>query len=292
MEYARVIAEWELNGRRLPCSPASKDLTINELILAYWRHVVDYYVKDGHATSEQETIRQALRFVKAAYGHTRAMDFGPLALKAVQQAMIDHDVTRKVKVKDPLTGEIATVEKVIHHGLSRKHINKQIGRIKRLFGWAVGEELLPASVHEALLRVKGLRKGKSAAREKAPVRPVPDGHVEAILPHVPAMVRTMIEVQRLCGGRPQDIVEMRPIDIDTSSPVWEYRPHRYKTEHKNEENTPDKERIVFFGPRSQALLKPYLPPDTTDYVFDPRRSEAERSAARRKSRMTPLWPLP
>jgi hypothetical protein len=37
-EYARVIAEWEAGGRRLP-QPVAKaaDLTLNELTLAYWR---------------------------------------------------------------------------------------------------------------------------------------------------------------------------------------------------------------------------------------------------------------
>jgi hypothetical protein len=43
-EYARVLAEWETAGRRLPsASTAGKtrqtDLTINELILAFWEHV-------------------------------------------------------------------------------------------------------------------------------------------------------------------------------------------------------------------------------------------------------------
>src|SRR5437763_17181729 len=52
-EYARVIAEWETNGQRLP-APAKKaaDLTVNELILAYYRHAKAHYVKDGKPTSE------------------------------------------------------------------------------------------------------------------------------------------------------------------------------------------------------------------------------------------------
>ena len=39
---------------------------------------------------------------------------------------------------------------------------------------------------------------------------LPDEHVAAVLPLVPAMVRAMIEVQLLCGCRPQDVVQMRP----------------------------------------------------------------------------------
>jgi hypothetical protein len=44
VEYARVLAEWEAAGRSLPMSVAAKsDLTINELVLAYWKHAEVYY---------------------------------------------------------------------------------------------------------------------------------------------------------------------------------------------------------------------------------------------------------
>ena len=49
-------------------------------------------------------------------------------------------------------------------------------RIKRMFAWAVEEELVPVEVHAALLRVKGLKKGKAHAREKPRIRPVPQRH--------------------------------------------------------------------------------------------------------------------
>ncbi len=73
--YARLIAEWRArhplpkSGRGLP-SPA---LSVNELILAYFRHAQAYYVKDGRPTSEQDNIRQALRFLRPHYGTTLAL---------------------------------------------------------------------------------------------------------------------------------------------------------------------------------------------------------------------------
>src|SRR5262249_24424304 len=162
--------------------------------------------------------------VKQLYGHTLVNDFGPLALKAVRNAMVAHPVTRKRKVKDPATGEAKEEVRVLHHGLERRYINKQVGRIKRMFAWAVGEELLPVSVYEGLLTVGGLKKGKGQARDRPRVGPVSEAFVEAVLPLVPPTVRTMIEVQRLCGCRPQDVVAVRAIDIDMTGPVWEYRP--------------------------------------------------------------------
>jgi integrase len=288
VEYARVLAEWEAGGRTLPAAPAAPDLTVSELALAYWRHVEVHYVKDGAPTSEQDTIRQALRHLRRLYGHTPARDFGPLALKAVRAAMVGQPVTARYKARDPQTGKARWETRVVRQGLARKYVNKQVGRVRRMFAWAVEEELVPVSVHQALLRVEGLKKGKGQAREKPRVKPVPDAWVDAVLPHLPAAVRAMVEVQRLSGARPQDVVGMRPVDIDTTGPVWEYRPQRYKTEHHND--GADRDRVVFLGPRAQAVLKPHLPLNVTDFVFSPCRSEAARCSQRRAGRQTPLWP--
>jgi integrase len=274
-KYHRLIAEW-LASQKMPAVPPIESvdppITINELVLRFWRFVQSYYVKNDKPTSEQTVIRQALRFVRKLYGSTAARNFSPKALKAVRQAMIEHKITTKVKVLNPTTGECEEQVKVLRHGLCRKVINKQIGRIRRMFAWAVEEELLPVAIHQALLRVKGLKKGKAKAREKPRIKSVLDDHVDAVLPLVPRMVRTMVEIQRLCGGRPQDILEMRAIDIDQTGSVWEYHPGRYKTEHHNDEDDPDKERVVFLGPKAQALLMPYLSGSPSDYVFNPRRS--------------------
>jgi hypothetical protein len=268
-KYDRLIAQWLANGRQLPPpEPDQAGLTIDDLLLAYWKFVKTYCVKDVRPTSEQDTIRQALRFVRKLYGPTSAAAFTPLALKAVRQAMIDHSITHKVKVKDKETSEVRWETRVLRHGLSRRVINKQIGRIKQLFGWAVENELLPVEVYRAQACIRGLRKDKSAAREKAPVRPVSEEHVQAVLPLVPPVIRTMILVQRLCGDQRQGLVEMKPLDIDRSGAVWMYWPCRHKSEYH------ERERVVFLGPRAQRLLTPYLNAIRPDeYVFSPIRSE-------------------
>jgi integrase len=291
-KYHRLVAEW-LAARNLPPAaprPTAAPLTVAELVLAYWRWAESYYVKDGKPTSEQDTIRQALRFVRRLYGSTPAHEFTPKKLKAVRQAMVEHPVTRRFEVRNPDTGEVEWREKVLRHGLARSFINKQVSRIKRMFAWAVEEELVAETVHAALRCVKGLRKGKSAAREKPRVKQVSPDRVEAVLPHVPPTVRAMILVQRLCGGRPQDVVEMRSADIDMSGVVWEYRPRRYKTQHHNGDDDPDRERVVYLGPRAQTVLKPFLTVAPDDYLFSPTRSEQARNALRRQQRRSPVTP--
>ncbi|MBY0523166.1 MAG: hypothetical protein K2R98_07190 [Gemmataceae bacterium] len=95
IEYARVIAEWEAAGRRLPRTNLSSDLTINELILAFWQHVEQSYRKqDGTPSLELDNAKYALRTLCQLYEHTAASAFGPRALKAVQLRMAEQDLCR------------------------------------------------------------------------------------------------------------------------------------------------------------------------------------------------------
>jgi integrase len=116
---------------------------------------------------------------------------GPLALKAVRQTMIDHD-------------------------LCRRHINQRINRIRRVFKWGVENEIVPPGVLHALQAVAPLKKGRTTARESEPVKPVPDEHVDAVLPLVSRQVAAMIQLQRLAGMRPGEVVILRPGDVDRS----------------------------------------------------------------------------
>jgi hypothetical protein len=95
LEYARVIGEWEANGRRPPPAACGPDVTVNELILVFWSHAERHYCHpDGTPTTELGEYRYSLRPLKALYQHTVARDFGPLALKAVRQKMIEDGLAR------------------------------------------------------------------------------------------------------------------------------------------------------------------------------------------------------
>lgn len=65
LEYDRLIGEWWAAGR--PSQLLKKndgELTIIEMIAAYWRHTEAHYVKDGRQTSEVDGMKTALRFSK------------------------------------------------------------------------------------------------------------------------------------------------------------------------------------------------------------------------------------
>jgi hypothetical protein len=57
-----------------------------------------------------------------------------------------------------------------------------------------------------------------------------------------------------------------------SGPVWMYTPQTHTTEHHG------RERRIYFGPAAQAILRPWLRPELTAYVFNPREAMSERQA--------------
>jgi integrase len=94
----------------------------------------------------------------------------------------------------------------------------------------------------------------------------------------------MVELQRLSGMRPGEVCIMRTIDVDTSGRVWIYTPETHKTEHHG------KGRRIYLGPAAQEILRPWLRPELTAYLFQPREAEAERHAKQRESRKTRVQP--
>jgi integrase len=109
-------------------------------------------------------------------------------------------------------------------GLRRSVVNRRVGRIKRVFRWGVSKELVPVAVSQALDTLEGLAKGRTAAPESEPVRPVPEAFVEAVRPHVTRHVWGLIELQRYTGCRPGEACGARACDMDMTAAVWLWQP--------------------------------------------------------------------
>jgi integrase len=265
--YNRLIHEWLAGRSPSPSQPPPlvEDLspTIDELVLRYWeQQVTTYYLKNGAPTSEQSVIRGVLCYVRRLYGSTPAKEFGPLALNAVREAMIQA-------------------------GRCRTAINRDVHRIRVMFRWAVAQELVPVAVHQALMTVPALSKGRSQARESKPVKPAPREHVEAILPFLSPPLQAMVELQLLTGMRPGEAVEFRMQDIELSKPGrWLYRPRSHKTEHH------DRERMIPLGPQAQALIHSYCQrhPHFEGCLFSPQDAFLARKAAQRDARTSRVSP--
>lgn len=233
--YDDLIAEWfskqgDLSGYLL---------TVDDLSLVYLQYAGQHYRKNGKPTSELSCIKTALRYVVKSHGTTRVREFGPLKLKSVRDSMIDD-------------------------GHCRISINKHMGRVRRMFRWAVENELCSPHIITALSAVQGLQAGRTAAVESEPVLPVPEAFVEAVERHVSRPVWAMVQLQLLTGMRPGEVLIMRGCDLNMSGKVWEFVPESHKTEHHG------KTRIVFLGPKSQAIVREFLKPDLAAFLFCPR----------------------
>lgn len=204
-KYNAVVGVWMSTGklpedmRRPEPQVAQAPLTVNGLLLRYLEHAESYYVKDGKPTDELACYKSAIAPVKHLYGTHPVGDFGPLALKAVRDAMI----TR---------------------GWTRGYINRSISRIKCVWSWGVSEQIIEPHQLKALETVKGLRAGKTKAKDNPAREAVPAADIEA----VKAVLRSqrtidLIDLMLRCWARPGELLGLRARDVDRSGDVWVVR---------------------------------------------------------------------
>jgi len=252
IEYDRLIGEWIAAGRPTSTATAT-DITIAELLKRYKLHAEAYYAKGGTLSN----IATACHELRLRYGETLAIQFGPLALKAVRQQFIDN-------------------------GLSRTFCNRLVDLIRRLFKWAASEQLIPVSTWQALTTVSGLRRGHTPAPETKPIGPVEDVVVDATVVYLSETVAAMVRLQRLTGMRPDEVCRLRPCDVNRSGDVWRFAPQEHKTAHHG------RERVIHIGPKGQDILRPYLLRESTAFCFVPAEAVAEIREKRHAARKTPL----
>ena len=271
------LFEAELNGRS-SARPAGAIISINELLLEYWRFARVYYspeasIGPGSANSvpepkaalesrdappsqigkEARKMWDAIELLKSHCGLWPVTRFTPSALEEIREVMI-------------------------RRGLARTYINQQAARVRRIFKWGARRSIVPATIYHALQAVEGLKRGRCKARETEPVKPVADAWVAATLPNVPPVIRAMIELQRLTGMRSDNLTAMRACDIDRRGKVWIYEPPRHKTAHHG------RRLMIPLGARAQAIIEPYLTPNLAACLFRPPVATDDANKKRRAQR--------
>jgi hypothetical protein len=117
-KYERLIGQYLAQGRRTPVRKAQRgSLRVEQLTAAYLVHCESYY-----GIEEFKGIRSLCRRLNSLFGSMAAAGMSPLRVKELRESMI-----------------VAAN--------SRKYINKQVGRMVAMFGWAVQEEMIPPHVY-------------------------------------------------------------------------------------------------------------------------------------------------
>lgn len=228
--YARLLADLRAG---VPAPPPPDGITVTELCERFAAHATTHY---GPRSSEFKHYAAVLARLADGCGDLPARSFGPAALKRVRGSFVAA-------------------------GWQRQTVNDQARRVRSVFRWAAGEELVPAEVWLGLKAVAGLGRGRTTAPEREPVGPAPLRAVAAALRVLPPAVAAMARFQWLTGCRSQDVCNLRWEDIDRRGDVWAYRPARHKGRWRG------KVRTVFVGPRAQRLVGGHETGHEKGFVF-------------------------
>ena len=124
----------------------------------------------------------------------------------------------------------------------------------------------------------------SNVKASSKVKPAPEEHIAAILPHLNPTVRAMVEIQYLTGARGGEIWRMTTGQIDRTSEPWIYKPAYHKTADIG------KDRTITLGPRRHRGRAPWLKADPSKPLFSPIEAREAQYARRRQERVTPMTP--
>lgn len=267
--YSVLIAEHSSGAvieRGRPVTVAT-GLTIAELALAYIKHAKTYYVKNGKLTDEVGCIKSAVNDLVILYGDLPANDFGPIALKAVRQ-----------KMTEPKQKRIGRTKKTIEVRWTRRYINMSINRIRRMFKWAVSNELVDDRVLTRLQAVESLLAGRTEAREHTPRHSIDLDVIAKIKTKVPARTADLIDLWLLTGARPGELVKLTGEMIDRKRykhrGVWIAELKDHKTVHRG------KQRFIVFNSEAQAILLRYTKADPAERFFPINRATASDAIKR------------
>lgn len=237
--FAEAVAQIAAGGPGALVSTTDDEPSIDELVLPYLDWALRYYSDSGKPSKEFKGVSAAVVELSTFAGATPAAQFGPRLLVSYQNHLVGK-------------------------GYARPYVNKQVGRVKRFIRWCSEQERIPSDHWHKLTCVRGLEAGRTIAPEPEPIEPVPRAIVEQTLPFLQPIIAAMVQVQMLCGMRPQDVCGMRPCDIDRSGPIWIYTVPKHKNAWRGH-------RLFKAIPRSaQSVLGPYLTKDPAAYVFSPK----------------------
>jgi len=249
--YARLVAAWEASARSLPVSQSPLRPGAGPTVTEI---MAAYWptVVARVSSRHASNLRVMLRRWRERYGRHPAAEITPGMLRGWREAIANE--------------------------VSADAARRATTAVLAMFRWAASYEMVPTDVYHRLKTIEPLR-----APSRQRVGPAPEGAIAAVRSIVSAQVRAMIDLQLLTGMRPGEVCVMRPCDIDMTGPVWAYRPATHKTAHHGHE------RLVYLGPRAQAVLRPFLiGRATTAYCFSPAEARAAWEAAKHALRRTQL----
>ena len=158
--------------------------------------------------------------------------------------------------------------------LSRDTIRQCVKFVRKCFAWGVVEGQVDQLHAASMLLVDPPSKG--TVKEKKKRASIDKSVSDKVLPHLTPPLRTAVELLWLTTARPAEVLGLRVEDIKTTGTILlrggaklDLSKEKVWAAVLSEHKTADKgfERIIFFGPKSQSLLAPYM--QSSSYLFKP-----------------------
>jgi integrase len=240
-------------------------VSVSELCAIWADHCREYYRHpDGTPTSMATNAVLAVRLFRDLYGNAAVAELTHADMLQLRDALV-------------------------RSGVARTTVNRRLWCVKYMIEWALDEAIIPATVKAELTQVRGVKRGRTNAPERQPVRPVDDATIAATVAHMMPNTADMVRVHRLTGMRPCELCSLRWSLIDTSRTPWVYRvpPEVNKNDWRGELGQP---RVVCIGPKARAILDRHK--GGGDVPFSPVLAFGEWLEARRAARVTPIYGKP
>lgn len=263
-ELERLRTAWlsRQNGRD------DSTITVNDVCARWMADAEERRRKpDGSPKDELVSFKHALRPLARLFGQLPATDFGPECLEELQLAL----ASGSWLTDDERASRTRPARQCL------RVVNRNIIRVRTVWRWAEKKRLVPPGSWNLLRTVPGLTPEQAEEHDEVP--PVPEDVLAATMPHLARIPRAIVQVQLLTGARPDEVLRLRPCDLEradqveigrgvwlkTGGKVWVVRLKDHKTSHRGKKHR----RVILIGPQAQEVLRPFLPRHDDAYLFSP-----------------------
>ncbi len=222
------------------------------------REIVEQFLKANtnrwkNNPEEKQSTADRYRFVTnryllPIYGDWNADKFRRTQLRGIRDRMIEEGNLCKRGQKKAQTT-----------------INTQIKIIFLIFEWAANKDWITDDTLISLAHLRPLRIGDDGVLAPRKIVSVPEQDVMSVVKIMKEPLGDMVQTHWLTGMRSSEVCHLRKCDIVIEdNGLWRYQPYTHKTETKG------KERVIFLGPKCQAILQKYCDESTDEeFLFSP-----------------------
>jgi integrase len=246
-KLSRLQAEWDATRHEFERADTTR-LTVAEVAERFIQYESDRTAAGLITDKTLHAARTAANAVvfEPEHAMTPAATFGPKSLRAIQTRL-------RATPCDDRRGRYSGGR--TPPSLSRGEVNRRVNLIRRMFRWAICEELVPASVLTALETVPGLRAGEARDNDhRAPADPV------AVAATIADLARKshhgmaeLLALLRWTGCRPDEGCRLTAADVFETPEGPELRIQ----EHKTRKHT-GADRIVPLNARAAGIVRAAL----------------------------------